>query len=196
MTETFSINRAADLLERNRRTLAWALKNVTPEDVDKHGHKRWRLATIIDALSEHARITGFEARLRPRPNGHSVDEVGAELMRIANELHAGLQRLRNEPDISRRRQMAFKTGPWIGKLIDAFDCFINDFPPGSRPFMKWASNRIVSDAIEDLADACRWELAGTGAPGDADRFVPSAPSVGPALPGQTDDERKTRPADS
>jgi hypothetical protein len=46
---TLSINAAADLLERDRRTIRRALAMVPP-DVNENNIQRWRLRTIVDAL--------------------------------------------------------------------------------------------------------------------------------------------------
>ncbi|MGY3149619.1 hypothetical protein ACVWYQ_006618 [Bradyrhizobium sp. USDA 3397] len=46
MNNLFSINRAADLLERDRATLVRALRHLPPEGYTKHGHPRWSMQTI------------------------------------------------------------------------------------------------------------------------------------------------------
>src|SRR5438445_5324935 len=50
MKTLFSINRAADLLERERQTLVRALRHVPPDGTER-GQPRWRMATIVDALA-------------------------------------------------------------------------------------------------------------------------------------------------
>ncbi|MGY8634293.1 hypothetical protein RAD15_17595 [Bradyrhizobium sp. 14AA] len=63
-TETkslFSINRAADLLERDRATLVRALRRVPPDGYSKQGRPRWHMPTIVGALalkSQERRETG------------------------------------------------------------------------------------------------------------------------------------------
>jgi hypothetical protein len=48
---TFSINAAAEVLERDRRTITKALRHMEPDSKQK-GQPRWRLRTILDALDE------------------------------------------------------------------------------------------------------------------------------------------------
>jgi hypothetical protein len=68
----FSINGAAEVLERDRRTVTNALRHAKP-DAKQHGQPRWRLRTVLDALDElpgssnaprrgTSRITGDMAR--------------------------------------------------------------------------------------------------------------------------------------
>src|ERR1700730_16460435 len=45
----FSVNAAAEVLERDRRTITKALRRVRP-DKKERGQDRWRLATILNAL--------------------------------------------------------------------------------------------------------------------------------------------------
>jgi hypothetical protein len=47
----FSINGAAEVLERDRRTVTRALRHTKP-DAKQNGQPRWRLRTILDALDE------------------------------------------------------------------------------------------------------------------------------------------------
>jgi hypothetical protein len=46
----FSINRAADLLEKDRATLVRALRHVPPDGY-QGGQPRWRMPTIMHALA-------------------------------------------------------------------------------------------------------------------------------------------------
>src|SRR5438132_13119283 len=46
-----TINAAADQLQRDRRTIAAHLRDIPPDDKDAQGRLRWRLATIVRALS-------------------------------------------------------------------------------------------------------------------------------------------------
>jgi hypothetical protein len=50
MKNLFSINRPADLLEKDRATLVRALRRVPADDYER-GQPRWRMPTIIDALA-------------------------------------------------------------------------------------------------------------------------------------------------
>jgi hypothetical protein len=46
---SYTINAASDILERNRRAVARAVRNVEPDEI-KAGQKRWRMSTIFKAF--------------------------------------------------------------------------------------------------------------------------------------------------
>jgi hypothetical protein len=50
-TPVFSINGAAELLERDRRSVQKSLRHVQPDKLEK-GQPRWRLPTILRALDQ------------------------------------------------------------------------------------------------------------------------------------------------
>ncbi|MGY3234093.1 hypothetical protein ACVMAJ_000983 [Bradyrhizobium sp. USDA 4448] len=76
MTNLFSVNRAADLLERDRQTLVRALRRVAP-DGSERGQPRYRFKTITVALAAHERRTH---------GGPGRDPLRSRLGEIADEL--------------------------------------------------------------------------------------------------------------
>lgn len=77
MKNLFSVNKAADLLERDRQTLVRALRHVPP-DGSERGQPRYRLKTITDALVAHER--------RTHGGGAGRDPLRSRLGVIADEL--------------------------------------------------------------------------------------------------------------
>ena len=69
---------AADALERDRRTIRKALREVPPDVADRRGHPRWRLPTILTALEKHNRRTG-----NVPPHNGDDDQVNAALRELA-----------------------------------------------------------------------------------------------------------------
>ncbi|WP_354098289.1 hypothetical protein [Bradyrhizobium sp. S3.2.12] len=65
MNILYSINRAADLLERDRATLVRALRRVAPDGLQGE-QPRWMLRTIVDALAVSARDRRETGRYRDR----------------------------------------------------------------------------------------------------------------------------------
>lgn len=151
---TFSVNGAADILERDRRTIRRALK-IVPPDAMESGHPRWRLRTVIDALDAHGRHTGHD---RSSPLNDDQAAIHAYLMEITSELQSGFERLRAEPDIERRREMALEVGPGVGRLIDLFERDLENISADSRPFTKIGTDAICGQAIAELLYLCQWEL--------------------------------------
>jgi hypothetical protein len=92
----FSINKAADLLERDRATLVRALRHVEPDGRER-GQARYTLRTITDALAAH------EAR-----NKSGADDSGAnpDLQRKFDELDERYRDVQNGPTLEERRKRA------------------------------------------------------------------------------------------
>jgi len=65
-TPLFSINAAAEVLEKDRRTLVKSLRH-TPPDGKERGAARWRLKTILEALE----------KMHPAPRSH-IDTTGRD----------------------------------------------------------------------------------------------------------------------
>jgi hypothetical protein len=65
MKNLFSINRAADLLEKDRATLVRALRRV-PADGYERGQPRWRMPTIIDAFAVRPQARWETGKFRDR----------------------------------------------------------------------------------------------------------------------------------
>jgi hypothetical protein len=65
----FSEFAASTLLERDRQTIARALRN-TPPDGKERGQPRWKMSTIVTAMERHNRANGSNAapRLTPIPS--------------------------------------------------------------------------------------------------------------------------------
>ena len=86
MQRTYSIHAAAEMLERDRRTLVRALRAVKPDAHEKRA-PRWKLSTIFDALLQH--------EMRGAAPGRIVDEharltrARAEKVERENAIAAG-----------------------------------------------------------------------------------------------------------
>src|SRR5438034_5654792 len=94
-------------LARDRRTVAKALRS-TPPDGELNGRPAWRLTTALDAMRKRERAN--------RGDGDDVDSLCDELERVAASLDAGLDRVREEPNVGKRRVMLRDIGPTVGTL--------------------------------------------------------------------------------
>jgi hypothetical protein len=103
--KTFSINGAAELLERDRRTVTKAMRYVKPDSF-VHGSPRWRLPTILNAM-EGTNDHGL--------GGQLIDKIETNF----EALDAGFARFRAEPDLAHRRLLDKQLG--IGRLIGDLD---------------------------------------------------------------------------
>jgi len=103
-TPTFSINAAAEILEKDRRTLVKSLRHVKP-DATVRGAHRWRLRTIIDALE----------RMRPAPAAATSGLTDPRLTAIHHRFDAAEEKLNALPTVATRRVFAIST---LRPLID------------------------------------------------------------------------------
>src|ERR1044072_7791639 len=91
----FILSSLATELRRNPRTVAKALSGVSPDG--KIGKRSgWFMATAASALQE------YEAKSSGAPRRLGSEE---ELLRLAAEIENGMQRVRREPDRSRRLEL-------------------------------------------------------------------------------------------
>jgi hypothetical protein len=160
---TFSVNGAADLLERDRRTIRRALAMVPP-DAKESGNPRWRLRTVLDALDAHERRTGHE---RSGMRHGDRDAVLDEIERLGAKLDAGFGQMAGEPDVARRRKMASQVGPLVGALNRAIERSHEFGPPDERPFVKLGTDQILRQAIANFMGLCQYELSDADHAADA-----------------------------
>jgi hypothetical protein len=98
MKNLFSINRAADLLEKDRATLVRALRRV-PADGYERGQPRWRMPTIIDALAIKPQARRETGKYRDRYGIRRSTALDG--MQVMFEKQVAL--IRAEPSLDRRR---------------------------------------------------------------------------------------------
>jgi hypothetical protein len=104
-TPMFSINGAAEVLERDRRTLVKALRH-TPPDGKEGRAARWRLKTIIEALER------MQPAFAPTPPGQ-IDPQLAELYARFDAAYAAMRKLKT---LGSRRKAAIAMGPLIAEV--------------------------------------------------------------------------------
>lgn len=92
----FSINAAADLLERDRQTLVRALRHVQPDGTER-GQPRYSMRTITDAL-DRSGSHGGQDRLRSR-----LGEIADELEATHKELDAKRAIIKRQPTLGEKQ---------------------------------------------------------------------------------------------
>jgi hypothetical protein len=107
MKNLFSVNKAADLLERDRQTLVRALRHVRPDGTER-GQPRYTMRTITDALAAHeAGNNGADAM------------VNQALQRKFAELEARYDGVQNAPTLAERRKRARAFFPFLAEVESA-----------------------------------------------------------------------------
>jgi hypothetical protein len=147
--KTFTVNAAAELLERDRRTVAKALRGVPPDHKDAQGHERWRLPVILDALS--ARGGGANAAA-------AIDEILSAVEAVEDLLN----RLRAAADdnVEAARALLRAEGGRIGTLDRALELGLSGLAPAQVQLLQVVRDQIVGAATGEALQACNWQIAG------------------------------------
>jgi hypothetical protein len=104
-TPMFSINGASEILERDRRTVGKALRH-TPPDGKERGVARYRLKTIIDALS----------KMQLAPVSAPADQIDPQLARLYAEFDERDAAMRKLQTLDARRKAAVAMAPLIAEM--------------------------------------------------------------------------------
>jgi hypothetical protein len=149
----FSINGAADLLERDRATLVRALRHILA-DGHERGQPRYRMKTITDALAAHeARNNGSSRvghdRLRSR-----LGEIADELERTHEELDAKRELIKAQPTLDAKQphaRAAMKVFERLDRLYkEANEIMLEIDPSTLLPFV---SGPIVGTEFREILAA-------------------------------------------
>jgi hypothetical protein len=144
-----TINAAADQFQRDRRTIAAHLRDIPPDDKDAQGRLRWRLATIVRALSNE----------RPQQG----DSAAADAVEDAHEaLAAGLEKMwtaaKDSGPEAARRVVHDGIGRLVGALDRALECGLGGLKPHERYLLGLARDKAITAAIGEILGACQWEV--------------------------------------
>jgi hypothetical protein len=102
MKNHFSINRAADLLERDRATLVRALRHVKP-DGHQRGQPRYTMRTITDALAAQEARNNGSTGAATDVNRSRLGVIADELERTHAELIAKRELIKAQPTIDAKQ---------------------------------------------------------------------------------------------
>jgi hypothetical protein len=143
-----TVNAAADQLQRDRRTIARALRDVPPDDRSKG--RRWKLSTIVNAMK------GRDDR------SPSNDKVVAEIEAAHEALAAGLEKMWAAADASgpeaARQVVRDGVGGLVGALDRALERGLEGLKPHEQHLLGLARDKAVTAAIGEILGACQWEL--------------------------------------
>jgi hypothetical protein len=149
----FSINKAADLLERDRATLVRALRHIKP-DGHERGQARYRLRTITDALAAHEARNNGSSHGEPDRLRSRLGEIADELEQTHKELDAKRELIKAQPTLdakqphSRAAMKAFERLDSLYKEADAIMLKID--PTTLLPFV---SRPIVGTEFREILAA-------------------------------------------
>jgi hypothetical protein len=151
MNNLFSINRAADLLEKDRATLVRALRHVPPEGYTKHGQPRWRMPTIIDALAITPQARRETGKFRDR---YSLRSKALDDMRRTFEKVVAL--IGAEPSLDNRREMALQLAPLLEQYQAAYLEIGRSLYIADDDVLTARSDLIWSEMMDEVSAAAEW----------------------------------------
>lgn len=151
MNELFSINRAADVLERDRATLVRALRHVPPEGYTKHDQPRWRMPTIVDALAVKPEARRETGKFRDR---YSLRSTKLDRMRL--EYEKGLALIGAEPSLDKRREMAMQLAPLLEQYQAVYLEIARSLHIADDDALTARSDLIWSEMMDEISAAAEW----------------------------------------
>jgi hypothetical protein len=153
MKNLFSINKAADLLERDRATLVRALRHVTPDGRER-GQARYRLKTITDALvAQEARNNG-SYHVGHNPLRSRLGEIADELEQTHKELDAKRELIKAQPTLDAKQphsRAAMKVFERLDRLYKEADEIMLKRDP--MTLLPYVSGPIVGTEFRELLAA-------------------------------------------
>ena len=155
MQNHFSVNAAAEMLERTRRTIKRALRN-TPPDSTERGQPRWRLPKIIEALeSSGAPMT------KPRGNsGNFFADLADDLendrhtLPLFDDFNKAYAKIVAERSVKKRRAMAISLAPMFYATFMSYraHCIASgEFIDGGE-----RAQCMLSHLLDGFEKLCRW----------------------------------------
>jgi len=143
----FTINAAAEVLERDRRTIGRALRGVAPDHQDAQGREQWRLATIVKALtaSEHATAS---------------EDVIEEIEAAGRDVEATLERLRRCDQAEARQLIREGIGACVGRLDRAMEAGAGGLKPHEQQLLAVVRDGVVANLIAEICQLAGWQITG------------------------------------
>jgi hypothetical protein len=153
MKNLFSINKAADLLERDRATLVRALRHVKP-DGHQRGQSRYTMRTITDALSAHEARNSGSSSDQHDPLRSRLGVIADELERTHKALDAKrelIKTLRTLDEKQPHSRAAMKLVERLMALYDEADEIMLKLDP--KTLLPFVSGPIVGTEFREVLAA-------------------------------------------
>jgi hypothetical protein len=144
--KTFTVNSAAELLERDRRKIGRALRGIPAEHKDEQGRERWRLPVILDALSASGRGDGASTA--------AIDEI----LRASEAVDELLNQLGAADSVEAARALFSAEGGRIGALDRALERSLIGLRPAEAGLLDTVRNQVIGAAIGEALGLCNWQL--------------------------------------
>ena len=146
-----SVNRAADLLQKDRQTLVRALRHVPPDGYEG-GQARWYMPTIRSALA-----MGPQAR---RESGKYRDRYSIGRNKPLDGLRLAIEKQVAEVSVERsldkRRAMALALAPMLAEYQSLYLSAGRALGVADDPALGARSDLIWSEWADEVSEATEW----------------------------------------
>jgi hypothetical protein len=155
-TDLFSINGAAERLERDRATLVRALRHIPPDGY-QGGRPRYTMKTITDALAVKPHERRETGRYRDRFSiGRSRALDGLRLM-----FEKGVASISAEPSLTRRREMAVALAPLLAEYQKVYLSTGRSLRLADDDVLGARADLIWSEMMSEVSAAASWPRDGS-----------------------------------
>jgi hypothetical protein len=154
--DLFSINRAADLLEKDRATLVRALRHVLPDGYAPGGHPRYTMATISAALAVKPQARRNSGKMRDR---YSIRSAALDTMR--RQFEEAVEQIAAEGSPDRRRELALKLAPLLQEYQTTYLAVARELHLADDDAVCARAELIWSEMMDEVSQASRWPRHGS-----------------------------------
>jgi hypothetical protein len=147
--QTYSINAASLMLERDRRTVTKAMQGVRPDEKVR-GQPRWKLRTIVDALERDNRASNGGGGY----GSGRLAEIADTLERLCGEADAATKLVKSLPDLDSKQPHSRAAMVLINRIHELFeesDALLLERDPHS--LVPYVTGPIVGTMFRELLAA-------------------------------------------
>jgi hypothetical protein len=160
MLETFTVSRAAELLEKDRATLVRALRHIKPDEIGKgRGREQYRMSTVVSALQNSEGGAARYSSSHGNSNNHTTDDNWQDprIVEAFNKFDTAIDRLQAMSSLDQRRAFATATlGPIITFNNDHLRQWGLENNPGEDELVGYRAETFWRLCIHLVGNLCEW----------------------------------------
>jgi hypothetical protein len=149
----YSINGAADMLERDRQTLVRALRHLPPDAHNSRGQPRWRLSTIIAALAVKPAVRREAGKYRDLGR-YGLSSPMLDGMRREYEKQVALIAAENSP--AKRRELALNLAPLLARYQTVYVEAGKSLGVVDDDVLGVRADLIFGEMMDEISEAAEW----------------------------------------
>jgi hypothetical protein len=151
--QTFSINAASLMLEKDRRTVTRAMQGVAADE-KANGQPRWKMSNIVAALERHSRANGNGNNAGSSGGSDRLAAIATELERLSGEADAAIEVVRSKGTLAAKQphsRAAMKLIDRIASLYQESNDLLREKDPTS--IAEYVTGPIIGSTFRELLAA-------------------------------------------